>query len=115
MKKINLEKKCREKFPDLVRKAIVLKWVKAAQRERWEDLPPQVQNRIVATPNSWRSKLGLDKKGRVTGGYVPHLLQEELDKLIMDMVSGTSDISERKEVVTAEDVVPWSCFCFWVL
>lgn len=102
----SLEKLCQEKFPQIVRNCTVKKWVVAASHEKWFDLPKAVRNRITVTPNTWRQELGLAKRGRQEGGAIPLALQVELDKLIADMAAGTSEITERKEVVSAEDVDP---------
>lgn len=106
---INLEQQCREKFPDIVGNAVVCKWIVTAAREGWSKLPKQVARRVCTTPNEWRQKFGLSSRGRKQGGNVPYVLQVELDRLVSEMTAGMSDICERKEVVTAEDVVFWIC------
>lgn len=105
LRRTNLEKACREKFPELVKHNCVLRWVRTCEKERWNDLPQVSKNTLTTTPNIWRQRVGAPKKGRAIGGQYPMALQEELDRLIMELTSGNSDISERKEVVTAEDVV----------
>ena len=100
----NLQHLCELKFPDIVGKCIVKRWVMTAARERWLDLPKHIRSRLTSTPNGWRHELGLSKRGRREGGCIPEVLQVELDKLICDMVAGASEVTERKEVVTAEDV-----------
>ena len=102
----SLEKLCQERFPQIVRHCTVKKWVVTSAREKWFDLPRAVRNRITVTPNTWRQELGLTKRGRQEGGAIPLGLQVELDKLIADMAAGSSEITDRKEVVTAEDVDP---------
>lgn len=116
-KNANLEVLCREKFPDIVGNALVCKWIVTAAREGWTKLPKQVARRVSTTPNEWRQKFGLSSRGRKHGGHVPHVLQVELDRLISEMTSGMSDICERKEIVTAEDVVSGfvcSQLCMWL-
>ena len=101
----NLQAACKEKFPGVVEGAKICKWEAAAEREKWDELPKVVQNRMSRTTNSWRLKLGLPAKGRPQGGAVPECLQRELDLLIGEMSVGLSRVSERKEVVTVECVV----------
>ena len=38
---------------------------------------------------------------------MPWILQKELDMLMVEASSGLSDVTERKEMVTVENVVPW--------
>lgn len=103
----NLNKECKERFKEIVGNNSVCRWVKTAQRERWSEIPEMVQARITQPGNTWRNKVGLTPKGRTPGGVIPYGLQKELDLLVTEMVSGNSDVSERREVVTAEDVVSW--------
>ena len=103
--KVSCLKKVREAFPNIIQGAQLCKWIKAAEQEHWADLPEVIKTRCSATPNSWREKVqGLRLKGKNQGGCIPMALQVELDKLMADMSSGTSSISERKEIVTAEHV-----------
>eukprot|EP00435_Cladocopium_sp_Y103_P041849 s3536_g11.t1 len=106
-RKVNLEKECQKEFPGLLKRITAVKWVKRSEIERWEDLPEYAQNKLVETPNTWRNKIGLPCKGRVEGGMIPLLLQQELDRLVVEMTAGSSDISERKEVATAENIASW--------
>ena len=97
--------KTKEQFPNVIQGAQLCKWLQACERENWRDLPQIVASRCSATSNSWRSKVtGLRKKGKNQGGSVPLALQVELDKLMADMSSGASSVSERKELVTTEHV-----------
>ncbi|CAK8985840.1 unnamed protein product [Durusdinium trenchii] len=64
-----------------------------------------VRSRLTCTTNSWREKLGLPRKGKPLGGKIPITLQKELDMLMMEMSMGSSSVSVRKEMVTAEAVV----------
>ena len=105
--KNNLQKLCREKFPDLVRKCSVVRWVRTAEEELWEQLPDSIRSRSCETSNEWRRKIGAPLKGRKEGGTVPWILQKELDMLMVEASSGLSDVTERKEMVTVENVVPW--------
>lgn len=102
----NIQKLCQEKFAGIVGGAKVCKWEVAAEKEGWRELPATMRSRLSRTTNSWRLKLGLAKKGRPIGGVVPLSLQRELDILIGEMAVGRSRVSERKEVVTLEAVVP---------
>ena len=104
MKKVNIEKECSKKFPLTVGKSLICKWRASAEKECWDQLPATIRARICATPNQWRQKLQLPLKGRKIGGSVPWALQKELDLLIGEYAMGTSDISERREVVTPEHV-----------
>ena len=98
-------KQVKEQFPNVIQGAQLCKWIHAAERECWRDLPEVTKARCSATPNTWRKKVaGLALKGKRLGSTVPMALQIELDKLMADMSSGTSNISERKELVTAEHV-----------
>lgn len=102
-KKISQE--CASKFPNIVGKARVERWQAASVLEHWRDLPEAVAARETTTSNEWRRKVGAPLRGRNEGGGVPLELQRELDVLIMEMTAGASDVSERKEVVTAEQVL----------
>ena len=108
--KKRVEVECKKEFPQIVGTCRVHRWAKAAAREHWADLPEAFTSRASATTNVWRSKVGCDLKGRKEGGNVPLSLQRELDVLIMEMTSGQSDTSERKEVVSTEQVVAWRQF-----
>ena len=48
--------------------------------------------------------MSLQKKGRSVGGAIPREIQEELDRLIAQHVLGSSDITERKQVVCWDDI-----------
>ncbi len=109
--KINYQKSCEEKFGTIVGGAQVCKWDKMCTRESWEEIPAMVRTRITATNNAWRTKIGLVKKGAKKGGKVPHCLQVEVDRLVSEMVSGSSAISCRKEVVTFDCLVSWLKNC----
>lgn len=104
MKK-NLEKECRREFKEIVGKSIVLKWVRAAEKEKWFELPEAVRTRMSTTGNSWRRKHGIPVRARQPGGCVPYPLQVELDRLVMEITQGCSDVTERREIVTAEHIV----------
>ena len=69
-------------------------------------MPEAVRSRAAATNNMWRSKLKLSLKGQHTGSTIPYQIQRELDLLIMEMTSGMSDVSERKEIVDVESIAP---------
>lgn len=103
--KIPILKKVKAAFPNLVKGSPICKWLKASKAEKWRDLPEMVKARCSATRNEWRKKLGLPLKGKSLGGKIPMLLQVELDRLMTEMSSGASGISERKEIVTTEHVV----------
>ena len=103
--KIPALKKVKEMYPNVIQGAQMCKWIKAAEKEKWSDLPEVMKSRCAATPNAWRKRIhGLRPKGKAHGGSVPLPLQVELDKLMADMSSGASSISERKELVTTEHV-----------
>ena len=103
-----IERRCREKYPDIVGNAKIVKWRAACYREGWRDLPEIARARSVATKNAWRSRMNLPIKGRRLGGQVPWPLQKELDLLMVEFTSGASNISERKEFVTTEQVAAWT-------
>ena len=107
--KRNLQQECAEKFP-LVKNCQVCKWVVTARLEQWEELPETTRSRQSATTNEWRRKIGLSDKGRPLGGTYPVVLQKELDMLVSEMTMGSSTVSERREVVTADCIVPRFCF-----
>ena len=109
--KVNYQKACKEKFGSIVGGAQICKWDRMCTLESWEEIPEMVRTRISATNNSWRSKLGLAKKGAKIGGRVPHSLQVEVDRLVAEMVSGASAVSCRKECVTFECLVSWLKHC----
>ena len=104
--KQNKEEKCRKAFPTILQKAYAWKWAKTAKREGWFDLPVQMQGTLVTTPNIWRKKIGLKPRAREIGKtqMVPDILQKELDHLILEHARGNSDVSERREVITASIV-----------
>ena len=101
-----VERQCRKAFPEIVRTAVVGRWVRRSEVEAWDQLPPSVRGKATATPNLWRRKVGAKVKGRKKGGSIPHVLQKELDTLIMEMANGLSDVSERKEIVDTESLAP---------
>ena len=103
--KMSVTNLCRQKFPEVIGKSQVYKWSRAAKKECWEQIPETTRNKIVATTNQWRSKIGIDLKGKQLGGRVPLCLQKELDLLVSEMTSGRSVITERREIVTIEDIV----------
>lgn len=104
-----VQAECSKQFPDIVGCCRVAKWAKAAASEHWKDLPDAYASRASATNNQWRIKVGAPMKGRTEGGGVPLVLQKELDALLMEMTAGASEVSERKEVVTTEQVAIWRC------
>ncbi|CAJ1437547.1 unnamed protein product [Effrenium voratum] len=73
----NLQKECEIQFGSIIGKTQVVKWVKAAEREGWEQIPSAAR-------------------------AVPLALQQELDHLILEQVRGNSEVTERAEVVTPE-------------
>ena len=108
--KVKLQRKvhkmCREKFPDLVRNCAISRWLKRSEAEQWEKLPEAYRKRATETTNSWKRNINLKLKARSEGGSVPMVLQKELDILMIEASSGLSDVTERKEMVTVENVVP---------
>ena len=100
----NMQKMCQEKFGPIVGKCWVCKWVTAANNEKWELLPESVRTRALQTSSSWRLKHGLSKRGRGIGGRVPHILQRELDCLMSEFSQGKSDVTERAEAVSVDDI-----------
>ena len=104
--RVSAQKICKQEFPDIVQGAQLVKWRKRAAVECWRDLPELERARCSATTNQWRAKLKLPLKGRSLGGMVPWCLQVELDTLMVELSSGASDVSERKELVTAEQIAP---------
>ena len=109
--KRNKQHACKKAFGAIVGSASVWKWVKTAKHEAWSQLPEQVQRKLSATPNAWRAKCGLKKKGRNVGsGVVPLEIQQELDHLILDHALGRSEVSERREAITTDTVVPWNAY-----
>lgn len=106
-------KQVKHEFPGVIKSAQICKWLKTARREKWHDLPEIIQTRCVATKNTWRSAAGLPSKGKTEGGKIPVALQVELDRLMCEISSGSSSISERKEIVTIEHVVPLATLAEW--
>ena len=113
--KIGVQKECMKKYGEILGKAQICKWVKVAEAEGWKQLPDSILGRAVTTPNSWRTKLGLPLRGRKDCGQVPLCLQKELDLLMVEASSGLSDVAERKEIVTAEQVDSCLQELVWVL
>lgn len=102
----NIQAAVRDKFKQFLSQGSqVLKWERVAEKEAWEEIPAMVRSRLTCTTNSWREKLGLPRKGKPLGGKIPITLQKELDMLMMEMSMGSSSVSVRKEMVTAEAVV----------
>ena len=102
-----VNKMCQQKFPNIVHGSRVARWLKTSRREKWSDLPEALRTRCTDTPNCWRTQVGAPRKARAIGGSVPIPLQVELDLLMVEMSSGISSISERKEIVSAEHVASW--------
>ena len=105
--KQNLLNECRKKFPTIVQQAQVFKWAQQAAKEHWESIPKSDRVRWTEVSGLWREKMGLAKKGRSFGGYVPLPIQAELDRLICEHAMGSSDISERKDVISAQQIESW--------
>ena len=101
-----VEKACKEQFPHIIGNSKVSKWEKTATLEPWRDLPEPFTARRSTATNEWRRRVGAPLKGRSEGGGVPLELQKELDHLVAEMALGNSEVSERREAVTAEQVVP---------
>ena len=108
--KRNLQKLCKQKFPELVRKSQVCKWHATCKNEAWRELPEALRERLTATPNAWREKVGATLKGQKCGSKIPLSIQKELDLLMVELSTGSSDVAERKEIVTVEAVV--TCLMF---
>lgn len=102
--KKNVQTECHKAFPDIVQKSQVWKWAKQNKIENWAAIPVGDRQKWTEVPNLWRTKMGLERKGRNPGGSVPGEIQVYLDKLIAAHVMGNSDISERREVVTISDI-----------
>ena len=100
---------CRKMHPDIIGRAQLCKWHKAAQLEKWRELPEQYRARFSATNNKWRKRIGCALKGKKleTSSTIPRVLQQELDMLMVEHCTGLSSISERKEIVSTEQAVPW--------
>ena len=103
----NLQREVSKEFPSIVQGCQVCKWARQAEEERLELIPPTDQVRWTEVPNSWRVKFGLPLKGRSVGGEVPREVQIELDRTIAEHVMGSSDVTERKEVVDWESIASW--------
>lgn len=101
----NIQKICKERFPEIVGNSKVLRWKTKSEEEAWRQLPESYRARASETNNAWRKKANLKLKGRSCGSRIPFQLQKELDLLMMEMTSGLSDVSERKEIVDNESIV----------
>ena len=101
--KRNMLAECGQKFKNIGGHA-VWKWERSCDAEGWELIPESDRVRWVEIPNHWRVKMSLQKKGRSVGGAIPREIQEELDRLIAQHVLGSSDITERKQVVCWDDI-----------
>lgn len=102
--KISVKAACEEKFGPIIGKAQPIKWSRVAKEEQWHLIPEHVRAREKATPNSWRCKMGLARKGKKVGGNIPVELQYELDLLTSEIASGRSLVTERREPVTTNDI-----------
>ena len=107
--KRNKQKMCQEKYPTIVGNAMVWKWRRSSIKERWQDLPAQVAQKVTTTPNLWRQRHGAPCRARKTGKncMIPEVIQSQLDFLILAHARGLSDVSERREAITAETVATW--------
>ena len=101
--KRNIQKLCEQKF-DFVKGSRVRLWKKTAIREGWAELPQTLKARLTCTTNAWRKRFDVPRKGRKSGGMIPMELQKELDLLMTEMASGSSDVAERREIVAVEDI-----------
>lgn len=101
--KRNVQKLCEQKF-DFVKGSRVRLWRKSAIREGWAELPQTLKARLTCATNEWRKRFDVPAKGRKSGGMIPMDLQRELDLLMVEMASGSSDVAERREIVAVEDV-----------
>lgn len=108
--KSNLEKECRAKFPDILGHCYAYRWADRAKVESWHELPEAIRARAVETTNDWRRKMGQPLKGQPQGGQIPWVIQKELDMLMIEVSSGMSDVTERKEIVTIENIVAGGIF-----
>lgn len=106
VQRLNLQKACLEKYPDIVGKTQVCKWVAACGRESWAEIPPAVRQRLTVINNTLREQKGLPLKGRKEGGAVPVELQVELDRLIAEMCQGQSEVTSRQQIVNLDDIAP---------
>lgn len=113
--RFNLQKECAQKFPDLVGHCMVYRWVQKAAVDSWGEMPQCARARLSEAPNDWRRKMGLRLKGRNEGGEIPLALQKELDMLMFEMSSGMSEVTQRRELVTVENVVSWFSTCWFCL
>ena len=102
----SIQKECKKQFPQIVGNCQVWKWKKRSEQESWSQLPEVYRTRKSATNNSWRKKIGVLAKGRRRGSHVPLQLQKELDILMMELSSGLSDVSSRKEIIDVETLAP---------
>ncbi len=102
--KTSVKAECERKFGSIIGRCQPIKWSRTAEREKWHLIPEHVRANEKATQNGWRTKMGLPQKGKKVGGSIPLELQFELDLLISEMAAGRSLVTERREVVTTEDV-----------
>ena len=107
--KRNINMECKQLYPDIVGPCQVWKWAEQCEREGWESIPETDLVSWTEVPGLWRQKMGLKKKGRDhhSPGSLPSELLVELDHLVYEHSNGASDISERKQVVTTQDVESW--------
>lgn len=102
----NMQAQCKAKFPDIVGKTQVCKWVSARKREGWDDIPDALRQRLLVLPNTIRAQRGLGPRGHPEGGRVPLVLQRELDTLISEVTHGRSEITTRQQIVTVDQIAP---------
>ena len=72
------------------------------------ELPEPLRARLSTTPNSWREKWEVTKRGKKIGGGISMQLQRELDYLMVEVSGGFSRVTDRREIVTSESVVAWA-------
>lgn len=107
--KLNVAKECsKELGSKVLQHSQICRWAKKAEQEKWEMMLETDRVRLLEVPRSWRQKHALARKGRAVGGDVPFFIQQQLDLLIAEHVMGSSDITERKEVVSWRHIEPWT-------
>ena len=107
-KGVNLLELAMKKFPASVGPNTSLgRWAKAAERQRWADLPEQVRRDHKEIPDSW--KRAVQSEGGIKGQRrflkVPAEVLTALDQHMVLVCQGLSEVTERNEEVLLHEIV----------
>ena len=103
---MNMHIVAQQKFPAVVGPHVnLMRWVKSAKAQRWEDLPEQAQQNHREVPDDWRRAFDLSSKGKIRLKHVPGEVLQALDKHMVLVCQGVSPVTERNEEVLLHEIV----------